>query len=163
MALFINSEAAVSSNRSPIASTLEERTQPTFDEEFGKYLHCSRGRRQPHPLIRRFSKQGGHRSSFCREGSASKELRETQWSWIKPDWRSWSEKWRQARSPIKLWLDWDWSNMLFQFIFCLWLYGFFCLCLVKTRNLQRERLALYYWAIVVVGSENVVVRPLAAV
>ena len=55
---------------------MEERTQPTLDEEIGKYIHRSRSRRQPDPLLSHFSKQCAHRSSIGREGSASKYLDE---------------------------------------------------------------------------------------
>ena len=75
MALNISTEAA---NWLQSQSTREERIQLKHDEEIDEYIHQSRRRRKPDPLLRRFSKQCALRSSIGREGSANNDLRDCQ-------------------------------------------------------------------------------------
>ena len=103
IALILNSEAA---NWIHLQSTREKRIQSMHDEEISEYLHCSRRRRQLDPLLGRLSINCAHTSSTGREGSTCKALRESQCSRLKPERRSRSGKWRQARPPIKSRLDW---------------------------------------------------------
>ena len=79
--------------------TREKRSQRIHDEEIGMYLHCSRWRRQPDPVLGCLSLYCAHRSSIGREGRACKAFSESQCPRLKPERRSRSGKWRQAVLP----------------------------------------------------------------